>query len=79
MTPIIFQLCVETEATEAIEKSMMMTGRIDTVGESQIGQETAADLLAMTAANPAVEADPLEIHSTVTDTEGALHHTILTP
>ena len=58
---------------------MMTTGRVDTDGESQTDQETAADLLAITKADPAVEADPLEIHSTVTDTEGALHHTISIP
>ena len=55
MAIIIFELCAETEATETIEKSMMMTGRVDTVGESQTDQETAADLLAVTAADPAVE------------------------
>ena len=58
---------------------MMVRGRVDTVGESQTDQETAADLLAVTAADPAGEADPLEIYSAVTDAEGAPHHTILTP
>ena len=58
---------------------MMMRGRVDTVRESQTDQETAADLLAATAADPAVEADPLEIYSTVTDTKGAPHHTISIP
>ena len=53
MAQIIFQLCAETDATEAIEK--------DTVGESQTDQETAADLLAMTAADSAI--DPLEIQT----------------
>ena len=78
MAQIIFQLCAETEATEDIEKSMMMTGRVDTVGESQTDQEAVADFLAATAADPAVEADPLELHSAVTDIEGAQHHTIST-
>ena len=53
MAQIIFQLCAETEATETIEKIMMMTGRVDTIGESQTDQNSAADLLAVTAADPA--------------------------
>ena len=52
---------------------MMTTDRADTIGEKS-DQETAA-----VPADPAVEADPLNIHSTETDTEGAPHHTTLTP
>ena len=65
---------MQKQRPETIEKSMMTTGRVDIDGESQTDQETAADLLATTVADPAVGADPL-----VTDTEGAPHHTISTP